>query len=155
MNFNFLQVDISDSNHQKAVINLLDIYMQDEMGINAPMPENLVSKIIDGFKNHSAYLGFLVLLDGEFVALANCNENFSTFKAKPLINIHDFIVHPDYRKMGVAKFLLNSIATYGKKNGFCRINLEVRNDNIKAQSLYKKCGYSECNPPMYFWEKNL
>ena len=153
MNLSFVIVDLSKKLHQKQLIRLLDSYMRDEMGNNAPMSEELAPKILDGLKNYSGYLGFFALVDGEYAALANCNQNFSTFKAKPLINIHDFVVHPDFRGKGVGKFLLDAIADYGKDNGFCRVNLEVRHDNEKAQRLYQKAGFNECRPPMYFLER--
>ncbi len=155
MEYRFLQVDLNNAEHCSQVIRLLDAYMQDEMGNGAPMPRELAPKIIDGLKEYPAYLGFFALVDGEYAALANCNNLFSTFKASPLINIHDFIVHPDFRGKGAGKFLLDSIAEFGKQNGYCRVNLEVRHDNVKAQKLYLKAGYAECAPPMYFWEKNL
>ncbi|WP_321288703.1 GNAT family N-acetyltransferase [uncultured Sunxiuqinia sp.] len=153
MNLSFVVVDLSKELHQKQLIRLLDSYMRDEMGNNAPMSEELAPKILDGLKSYSGYLGFFALVDGEFAALANCNKNFSTFKAKPLINIHDFVVHPDFRGKGVGRFLLDAIAGYGKDNGFCRVNLEVRHDNEKAQRLYQKASFNECQPPMYFLER--
>jgi len=155
MNCSLLQIDIHKEEHCQQLIRLLDAYMQDEMGSGVPMPEELVPRILDGLKSYAGYLGFFATVDGEYAALANCNKNFSTFKAKPLINIHDFIVHPGFRGKGVGLFLLDAIAEYGKQNGYCRVNLEVRNDNTKAQKLYKKAGYGECRPPMYFWEKQL
>jgi len=51
--------------------------------------------------------------------------------------------------------LLEKIAEYAGQKGYCRINLEVSHDNYKAQNLYKKAGYKECEPPNYFWEKRL
>lgn len=155
MNYSFVPINLSDEIHCAQLLRLLDAYMQDEMGNGAPMDSELAPKIIDGLKNYAGYLGFFAVVDDNYAALANCNQNFSTFKAQPLINIHDFIVHPDFRGRGVGKFLLDSMAEYGRKHGFCRINLEVRHDNIKAQKLYQKTGYAECNPPMYFWERNL
>ena len=155
MDFTFLEVDLNNDEHARQLIYLLDVYMQDDMGGAVPMPDEMAPKILNGLRNYPGYLGFFALVDGQYAALANCNKNYSTFKAQPLINIHDFVVHPDFRGKSVGRFLLDSIAGYGKKNGYCRVNLEVRNDNGKAQKLYKKAGYSECDPPMYFWEKNL
>lgn len=152
MDFTFLKIDLNKDEHCQQLLRLLDTYMQDEMGNGAPMPKEMAPKILDGLKNYVGYLGFFALADGQYAALANCNKNYSSFKAKPLINIHDFVVHPDFRGKGVGKYLLDSIAEYGKQNGYCRINLEVRNDNVKAQKLYKKAGFSECEPPNYFWE---
>ena len=150
-----IKVDLNNEKHCSTVLQLLSDYMLDEMGIGEAMPSGLGPKIIEGLKKHSAYLGFLVQYDNHFVGMANCNLVFSTWKAKPLINIHDFVVSPRFRNQGVGLFLLNAISDYAKENGFCRINLEVRNDNYKAQNLYKKAGFSECEPPNYFWEKRL
>lgn len=149
----FVKVDLEKPEHRKALINLLDTYMQDEMGTRKTMPVELGPNIIEGLKNHPAYLGFFARVENEYAALANCNLNFSTWQAKPLINIHDFIVSPDFRKKGIGEFLLSEIEKYAVENGCCRINLEVRHDNVKAQNLYRKVGFAECKPPNYFWEK--
>lgn len=149
----FIKVDLVNKEHQNALLNLLDEYMRDEMGTGKSMPAELGPKIIEGLKNHPAYLGFFVRAGNQYAALANCNLNFSTWQARPLINIHDFIVSPDYRKQGIGWFLLNEIETYAVEKGCCRINLEVRYDNFKAQNLYRKVGFAQCEPPNYFWEK--
>lgn len=150
-----VEVNLSDSKHCDALVRLMNDYMQDEMGIGESMPEELGPRIIAGLKKHSGYIGFFVQLGDEFAALANCNLNYSTWKAKPLINIHDLIVSPAHRKQGVGLFLLKSIEDYAVQNGYCRINLEVRQDNHKAQGLYKKAGFKECDPSNYFWEKHV
>jgi len=150
-----VEVDLNNEKHCSAVLRLLSDYMQDEMGIGEEMPAELGPKIIEGLKNHAGYLGFLVQVDNQYAGLANCNLVFSTWKAKPLINIHDFTVSSKFRKRGIGQFLMNSIIDYAKSNGYCRINLEVRHDNIKAQNLYIKTGFVECDPPNYFWENKL
>ena len=150
-----IQVDLNNSAHCEAVLQLLNDYMMDEMGTGNPMSEELGNEIIKGLKNHPAYIGFLVFAEGQFAALANCNLNFSTWKAKPLINIHDFIVSPGFRKQGVGLFLLRSIEEFAREKGYCRVNLEVRQDNFNAQNLYKKAGFAECTPPSLFWENRF
>lgn len=119
------------------------------------MPAELTSEIITGLKMHPAYLGFFVKQNDEFVALANCNLNFSTWKARFIINIHDFVVHPKCRKQGVGRFLLRKIEDYAIQNNICKLNLEVRTDNVTAKTLYTKSGFSEGNPALLFWEKQL
>ena len=150
-----VEVNLNNKIHCSALLHLLNEYMLDEMGIGESMPGDLGPKIIDGLKKHEAYIGFFACIGDNFAGLANCNLNFSTWKAKPLINIHDFIVSPDFRKQGVGFFLLNEISKYAAEKGYCRINLEVRHDNYKAQNLYKKAGFKDCGPPNYFWEKRL
>lgn len=151
----FVQVDLNNEVHCEHLLRLVNDYMADGIGLGEPMPDHLGPKIIEGLKKHLGYVGFFVQVGDDFAALANCNLNFSTWKAKPLINIHDFIVSPDFRKQGVGLFLLDKIADYASKEGYCRINLEVSHDNYKAQNLYKKAGFKECEPPNYFWEKRL
>jgi ribosomal protein S18 acetylase RimI-like enzyme len=150
-----IQVDLQNPVHCKQVLHLLNDYMEDEMGIREPMPEGLGPKIIEGLKRHAAYMGFFVCIGDNFAGLANCNLNFSTWKASPLINIHDLIVSPGFRQQGVGLFLLKGIETYAEENGYCRINLEVRHDNIKAQNLYRKAGFKECEPNNFFWENRF
>lgn len=151
----FIQVNLEDPVHCEKLLSLLNDYMQDDMGTNGPMPEDLGPKIIEGLKKHKAYIGFFVCSGDDFVALANCNLNCSTWKARFLINIHDFIVSPAHRKQGIGRFLLNNIENYSKEKGYCKINLEVRKDNKKAQRLYRKTGFNDCKPPMHFWQKNI
>lgn len=151
----FVRVNLEDKSHCSNLLRLLNEYMRDEMGTGKPMPEDLEGKIIEGLKSHAGYVGFFVCVGDEFAALANCNLNFSTWQAKPLINIHDFIVSSVCRNQGIGMFLLKGIEKFALQKGYCRINLEVRHDNIKAQNLYHKAGYMECSPPNYFWEKHL
>ena len=151
----FIKLDIQNEEHCKALVTLLNYYMEDEMGAGETMPESLGPQIIKGLKTHSAYLGFLVKQDQRYVALANCNLNYSNWQARFLINIHDLIVSPEFRGQGIGEFLLNGIEGYGKDMGYCKLNLEGNNDNHKAQRLYKRAGYREGDHPMLFWQKLL
>ena len=55
--------------------------------------------------------------------------------------IFNVAVRESYRNMGVATALINGLVTYGKKNNFCFITLEVRESNQPAISLYSKFGF--------------
>lgn len=154
-NKRFIQADLSNLTHCEKILTLLNDYMEDEMGIGQMMPKELGSKIIEGLKQYSAYLGFFVCIGNDYAALANCNLNYSTWQAKFLINIHDFIVSPKFRKQGFGEFLLTEMELYAKEKGYCKLNLEVRNDNHKAQKLYEKMAYEECKPSLLFWQKAL
>ena len=155
MELAILHVDLQNELHCTQLIKLLNDYMSDPMGNNAPMDEGLAPKIIAGLQAYQSYRGLFVLYGDQCAGLANCNQNFSSFKAKPILNIHDFIVAPEFRNIGAGRFLMNGILNYASQNGYCRLNLEVREDNHAAKSLYQKLGFSECEPRMHFWEKNL
>ncbi|WP_282038823.1 GNAT family N-acetyltransferase [Saccharicrinis aurantiacus] len=150
-----VKIDINTPSHQAAIIELMNDYMLDEMGLGAPMKAGLAEKIIAGLKEQPNYLGFLYFDGKEFVALANCFVAFSTFKAKQLFNIHDYVVHQKYRGKGYGRSFLKAIKDYGAEHDFCKITLEVRHDNPKAQGLYKSLKFEESNPPMYFWSAEL
>lgn len=151
----FLKVDLENKEHCRNLISLLNEYMKDPMGNGEQLDFLLENRIIAGLKEHPAYLGFFVLDNNQFVALANCNLVFSTWKAKKIINIHDLIVHPLFRRKGIARFLLGQIRIYANEIDCCKINLEVREDNFKAQNLYKSIGFNECKPINYFWEMDI
>lgn len=155
MELSILPVDLQNKVHCSHMIKLLNDYMNDPMGNNGPMEDGLAPRIIAGLQAYPGYLGFFVLAESQFAGLANCNQNFSTFKAKPLLNIHDFIVAPECRSLGAGHFLMRGILDFASHGGFCRVNLEVREDNHAAKSLYQKLGFSECEPTMHFWEKIL
>ncbi|HAH23867.1 MAG TPA: GNAT family N-acetyltransferase [Prolixibacteraceae bacterium] len=149
------QVDLQNKAHCEQLIKLLNDYMNDPMGNNSPMEEGLAPRIIAGLQAYAGYLGFFVLSGDQYAGLANCNQNFSTFKAKALLNIHDFIVAPEFRNIGAGHFLMQGVLDYASRKGFCRVNLEVREDNHAAKALYQKMGFRECEPPMHFLELNF
>lgn len=137
------------------MLALLDLYMQDPMGGYGPMPEELAAANLEKLKQQSNYLFFIAKYNGQAAGLANCFVGFSTFKAKQLINIHDFAVSPHFRRLGIGKALMDYLIQYAAENDFCKVTLEVRHDNYGAQKLYKQSGFVECEPPMYFWEKRV
>ncbi|NBQ06516.1 MAG: radical SAM protein [Betaproteobacteria bacterium] len=57
---------------------------------------------------------FIAWLDGQPIGLINCFEGYSTFKAKPLLNVHDIAVLDGYRGQGVgqAHFFLDFFERY-------------------------------------------
>lgn len=56
-------------------------------------------------------------------------------------HITNIAVHPEYRRMGIGKKLLEELINISKKSGITRITLEVRKSNTVAQSLYIKYGF--------------
>ena len=89
-----------------------------------------------------------------------CIEGFSTFVCKPLLNIHDVYVSPDFRGQGIAGQLFADAESIAKSRGCCKLTLEVLQGNTRAQAVYTRLGFSgyELTPEMghaLFWEKKL
>jgi ribosomal protein S18 acetylase RimI-like enzyme len=88
-------------------------------------------------------LVFLALDDATPIGIAVCFVGFSTFAARPLINIHDLAVVPECRGQGVGRLLLERVEAKGRELGCCKLTLEVREDNHRAQRLYQKFGFGD------------
>lgn len=141
--------------HVKALVDLLDVYHQDPMGEGAPWDRRKTSALLSGLERHPTSFVLLAWKGPDAVGMAVCFEGFSTFSAKPLVNIHDLVVVPQARRQGVAKALFAAVEAEARKMGAGRVTLEVRRDNAAAQALYASLGYGAGDAPMEFWGKHL
>jgi ribosomal-protein-alanine N-acetyltransferase len=57
------------------------------------------------------------------------------------IDIHNIAVHTSYRRLGIARALLQHVIGEGRDRGLVRITLEVRRSNSAAQKLYESLGF--------------
>jgi ribosomal protein S18 acetylase RimI-like enzyme len=112
-------------------------------------------QLINGLRQHPTAITLLAQHNNILCGMVVAFQNFSTFTTHPMINIHDIIVLPKYRGKGIGKLLLNTLIDKAVQLNCSRITLEVRHDNINAQQLYKKLGFKDPIPPMYFWRKEL
>ena len=147
--------DFENPTHLAALAGLLNMYMVDPMG-EAPQLNKLQQlRLVDGLANHPASFVLFELCDGEIAGLATCFINFSTFMVKLYLNIHDFFVLPQFRGKGLANALMQELISISTARDYCKITLEVREDNAVAQGLYHSMGFEECKPNMFFLTKKL
>ncbi|WP_260926274.1 GNAT family N-acetyltransferase [Novosphingobium sp. 9] len=149
--------DATDAGH---VIALLDAYARDPMGGGNPLSDTVRATLISALAAHPGAFSLLAFLDDEAVGLANCQTGFSTFKARPLVNIHDLSVLPGTRGHGVGKALMAAVETEAQRRGACKVTLEVLSGNVRAQGLYRAMGFGDfaLDPEVgtaQFWEKTL
>ena len=102
----------------------------------------------------------LASVDQKPAGLAICFEGFSTFACKPLLNIHDFAVAPEFRGRGLAKRILGKVEELARQLGCCKITLEVLEENKTAQAVYSACGFAHYKLDAQmgralFWQKKL
>jgi ribosomal protein S18 acetylase RimI-like enzyme len=50
---------------------------------------------------------------------------------------------------------MEKLVEIASDRAYCKITLEVREDNEAALALYRNMGFVECEPKMYFWTKTL
>jgi ribosomal protein S18 acetylase RimI-like enzyme len=147
--------DYSIPEHRQAVIRLMNAYIKDEMGGGKPLSPREQNSLINGLNKHPKSIVLLASTNGVFAGLLVAYENFSTFTAKPMINIHDIIVLKEYRGLGAGRELITALIEAARDAGCSRITLEVRKDNIVAQNLYKSLDFNDTDPEMFYWRKNL
>ncbi len=58
--------------------------------------------------------------------------------------ITNVCVHPDCRRSGIGRALMDAIEDYSRQNAIVYLSLEVRESNIAARSLYAGRGWVEC-----------
>lgn len=59
-------------------------------------------------------------------------------------DITNIAVHPDYRREGIGRELLNLLIQIAKENKMTAITLEVRESNVPAQKLYESAEFVHC-----------
>jgi ribosomal protein S18 acetylase RimI-like enzyme len=70
-----------------------------------------------------------------------CTCGREIYAAKPLINIHDFVVLPESRGKGVGRRLLKAVEVKARKLGCCKLTLEVMDKNHQAIRMYQAAGF--------------
>jgi ribosomal protein S18 acetylase RimI-like enzyme len=141
MNLSICRVDFKQSDHRDALIKLLDAYAQDPMGGGQPLAAEVKARLCDDMAERPTVASFIAWLDQAPVGLVNCVEGFSTFKSQPLMNIHDLVVLPGHRGMGIGQALMQAAQTHAKARGCCKLTLEVLTGNERALRSYEQFGF--------------
>lgn len=106
------EADLHDESMATATVELLDAYANDFFGGNEPLSDYSRANLVGELKKLSTAHVFLAKDVGKsdkYVGLAISFEGFSTFACKPLINIHDFYVRPEFRRQGISSMLIFTI----------------------------------------------
>jgi GNAT superfamily N-acetyltransferase len=138
-----IHADLALPEYEEATLYLLNAYAMDPMGDGKPLSEEARAAVIPGLSRHPTTLVFLAYRDGEPVGLAICFRGFSTFAARPLVNISDYFVFPAHRGHGIGRLLLSTIEQHARDLGCCRVTLEVQENNHHARRVYGAAGFSQ------------
>ena len=154
------RADFADPADAAALVEVLDAYARDPMGGGEPLSDEVRARLGPALAEVPGAFAFIARLDGEAVGAATCFMGFSTFAARPLVNIHDVSVLPAYRGRGIARKLFTAIEDEARRRGACKVTLEVLSGNERAKALYASLGYGNyaLDPAAgtaQFWEKKL
>jgi len=154
------RVDYADQGQGDDLFRLLDSYARDPAGGGQPLDPAKREALLSGLAATPGAFSLLASIDGVGVGLANCFTAFSSFAARPLVNIHDIVVDPAFRRRGIARALFAAIEDEARARGAAKVTLEVLTGNVAAKALYQSLGYGDyvLDPHMgqaLFWQKVL
>lgn len=150
-----IEADYKDSKHNKDIMEVLNSYSLDPMGQGEELSDEVKTTLPAQLARFPG--SFSLLAYDEYdnaVGLANCFMGFSTFKAKPLVNIHDIAVLPEARGRGIGKMLIDAVKNLATKKYCCKVTLEVRADN-PAEKLYRREGFKDGESEMKYLSCDL
>ena len=160
MQISLIQADYQNEQHGKDLVMLLNAYALDPMGGGEALTEHTQQNLVANLAKRHDFLTLLCYVDDKPAGILNCIEGFSTFKCKPLLNIHDCGVLKEYRGLGLSQKLFIKAEEISRTRGYCKLTLEVLEGNTVAQNAYRKLGFTgyeldEKTGKALFWEKVL
>ena len=93
MNIKIIKADYHDPGHAKDIEYLLSFYASDIMGGGTALNERILKNVPLELSKRPYAFSVIAYIEGKAAGLINCFEAFSTFRCKPLVNIHDVIVN--------------------------------------------------------------
>ncbi|WP_370978536.1 GNAT family N-acetyltransferase [Agaribacterium sp. ZY112] len=160
MTIEIKEVDIHNDEHGRALLSLLCAYALDPMGGGKPLSDYVQKQLIKELQKRRDFISLIAWQDGEALALLNAFEGFSSFAARPLINVHDLYIAPEHRGTGLLEALFEQLETIAKQRQCCKLTLEVLSNNERAKTAYNKVGFNAYEladgaGQAVFWQKNL
>jgi ribosomal protein S18 acetylase RimI-like enzyme len=154
------KVDFDDPGQAADFVMLMSHYACDEMGGGVDLSPEVKRDLPAALRGRAHWVSFIAYADCRAAGLINCVEGFSTFACKPLLNIHDVIVHSDFRGRQIAGQLMQEVEREARDRGCCKLTLEVLSGNEPAQKAYTRFGFApyELDPEhgrAEFWQKVL
>jgi ribosomal protein S18 acetylase RimI-like enzyme len=155
-----VRVDFSNARHRTDLPQLINAYAQDPMGNAQPLPPDVLARLPDELGARPHACSVLAYVDDEPAGFVNAFEGFSTFAARPLLNVHDVMVLSKFRGLGLSQRLLSEMAAIARERGCCKLTLEVLSGNAVAKAAYRRFGFSnyQLDPSAgiaEFWQMSL
>ena len=132
------EANLSQALHQQAILELLDAYAKDPMGNGKPLSAQARRDLIPGLQQHPT-----TIQQNEPVGIVTSFLGFSTFAARPLINISDFYVLAALRGNKIGQQLLKAVEHKARGLECCKLTLEVQENNHRAKAIYAAMGFAQ------------
>jgi ribosomal protein S18 acetylase RimI-like enzyme len=137
-----VEADLTLAPHHQAVVELTDAYALDRFGNGRPLDADVRERLVASLREHPTTVILLAFDGPRPVGIATCFRGFSTFSARPLLNLHDLAVIPAYRGQGVGRQLLAAVEAKARSLDCIKVTLEVLEENTTARRLYEATGFA-------------
>ena len=75
------------------------------------------------------------------VGFAQLYPSFCSIQARPIYVLSDLFVHPDARRSGAGRVLMQAAEARGQADGVAHLELTTARTNLRAQALYASQGW--------------
>jgi ribosomal protein S18 acetylase RimI-like enzyme len=135
--------DYSDPAHARAVVEVLNAYASDPAGGGEALSAFARRHLVTELARRPQAFSVLAWDAEQAVGLVNAIEGFSTFKCRPLVNVHDVAVLASHRGQRIAELMLAKVESLARERGACKLTLEVLSGNHPASKLYHRIGFED------------
>lgn len=149
------RANLNDPADVASLVALLDSYAQGPTGQGQPLSQDVQRRLAVDLARHPTVVVYFACWDDQPVGLAVGFLGYSTFAARPLFNLHDLAVLPQYRSQGIGSRLLAAVEDFAREQGCCKITLEVLDRNESARRVYAAAGFGSFDDPTWFLTKRL
>ena len=139
--FSVRRADYGRASDAAAIVGLLNAYACDPAGGGEPLSDFVKANLVRELAARPQAYSVLAFDGAQPVGLVNCIEGFSSFKCKPLVNVHDVAVLASHRGRGIAEAMLAEAERIAVARGAVKMTLEVLSGNAPAVKLYRRIGY--------------
>lgn len=134
----------------ETIVALLENYASADAIGSPGLPTDVRDRVVSGLADRPHAVVLLAEIpknevgteaDRISVGMAICFEVYSTFAAAPVINIHDMMVHSEFRGRRIGRHLMDAAEKVAVERDCCKLTLEVYRNNEPAMRLYRGCDF--------------
>jgi ribosomal protein S18 acetylase RimI-like enzyme len=143
MSIEIREANLSDPADAAGFLAVLDDYARGPAGGSQALDPQVQARLVPALREQPSALLLLASSGAHVVGIASCFFGFSTFAARPLLNVHDLAVLPAFQGRGVGRALLAAAEERALARGCAKLTLEVLEDNARARALYRARGFGD------------
>ena len=85
---------------------------------------------------------FIAIENDQYTGFIQLYPSFSSVGMKKIWILNDLFVSADYREKGIGQLLIDHVLAYCKETSRKKVVLSTAYDNLNAQKLYEKLGFT-------------